>query len=141
MSFWEALILLFTDSLVVGLFLPPRNPTVFPVMHIFSTYPAPLLVGVALMGVMVASLGNLCIGRMLMRVFRFDVSHPKIEKMVAFLRGKGVVLLVFSWIPMIGPMLVVVYGVVMVSIRRAMVIILVGQIFYYCGYIILFPHS
>jgi membrane protein YqaA with SNARE-associated domain len=61
----EAYSLLFVDQLVALLLIPVRTPYVLEVMQLFGGYAPHLLFGITIIAAMVATLGNMLLGRLL----------------------------------------------------------------------------
>lgn len=109
----EAFSLLFADSFMGGVILPPHSPYVLKVMHGFGGYSPLLMLLCVGLGMVLAMTVNWLLGRALITCRDKEwvlVKTPRVDKCAAVFKQYLAWLLVLAWFPVLGPVLSVVAG-------------------------------
>ncbi|MDB2414300.1 hypothetical protein N9W34_00840 [Rickettsiales bacterium] len=117
-----------------AIILPLQTEIVFPAMKIFGNYNMIFAAFLAVIAVTIGSLANYGIGE-LINIASNKYREGKLEestvKISQFLNGRGKFLLLFSWVPLIGAILLMIAGFCKVKIKTVFLFIFVTNIFYY----------
>lgn len=127
----EAGLLLFFDQLVDALILPPIEPYVLKTMILFHTLSLVHMILLASLGAITGMTLNYGLGRMLISLGEFeklDLHQGKLQKLRKFMYRYGWVLLTFSFVPMVGPLAVMLGGFTQMRFFFSFLCISFGQV-------------
>lgn len=123
----EAYSLLFTDSLMAALILPPHEAYVGNVMRLFGTYhPTWMIVSISL-GMIIGMGANWGFGKILYSCRRYLPAEPPVpaEKKVNVIRVLSAFSLI-TWLPYLGGPIAILAGLFGVPFRRFLILASLG---------------
>lgn len=134
MSFSESYLFLFFDSLMSSLIFVPNTHMVFKVMREIGTYDKYLIFFVAILGDFIGSSCNYGFGKILKYV-KHNVAHSNDSKkflsLQAHANSKLFLLVIFSFVPLIGVVLTSLCGFFRVSYWKFSLTVIFGRVLYY----------
>lgn len=131
MTLLEAYTFLFADCFMATLVLPLHGLLAYPVMVIFGTYTPALMVAIAVVSSSIAMIGNWGLGKLVFIATRYTPNGERAKKFVQFLTTKGAWLLLLSWIPVLGGVMLICLALVGMPLKRMLMIVPLAHIFYY----------
>lgn len=138
MNLQELYSLLFTDISFHTLFFMPNNNMLLDAAILFGKINKYHILLIATFASSSAQIINFYIGKLLTKAIILEEKGSSLaRKLTSFLQRFGIVLGFISWIPVLGPVTVVLMGYKKVQIVKMLPSILIGNLFFYYVYIIL----
>lgn len=139
MQFLEAYLYLGSDVFLSNLIiLPLKSEMVLTAMLIFGGYEKYLIIIIATLAASLANLGNLYMGKFAALCFRYEENNlkPNIKKITQNIKQHSFWLVFFSFIPLVGIPLIVLYGFIEQRFKFVFLVSLMGHFFYYISMIV-----
>lgn len=134
MSLFEAYLFLFFDSIMASMILVPNSVMVFKLMQVFGGYNHALMIIISVIGSGIGSSINYLLGKVLHSV-KQKVDHYKdSEKFIAlagYANKRLFVLCIFSFLTLFGVVITTAAGLLSISYKRFVLLVLAGQAVYY----------
>ena len=133
----QAYIFLLADSFMASLLLPIQNMLVLPVMKIFGGYNMPLAASIAAVGATIGALVNFAIGRLIRLSSRYSPKSERAKKFVDFLQNKAHILLLFSFVPVLGGVITTFIGIAKANLKKSLIIFALVNLVYNFAFVLI----
>lgn len=134
MSFSESYFFLFFDSFMSSLIFVPNTHMVFNIMKIVGTYNKYWMFFVAIFGDLTGSSCNYVLGK-IFKYVKHNVADSgdskKLKSLQVLANSKLFILVIFSFIPLVGVLLTSLCGFLKVSYWRFSLAVVFGRVLYY----------
>lgn len=138
MTLMEAYTYLLVDCFTTMLLLPLQYNFVIVVMKIFGTYNPFIIASVGAFGAGLAACANWFLGKVIQKAMPLEPDSEKAKKLLQFLKDKSAFFLLFSFIPFLGSIITVVYGMIVGKFRLLFPIVFVTHFVYFLMFILVF---
>ncbi len=141
MDYFFELFLLFTSSLIAATLFPAGSELVLTGLHLQGKFNVWLLIFIATFGNVLGSCINYFLGRFLIKFKNrkwFPVRGSAITKSTKLFQKRGVFVLLFAWLPIIGDPLTLIAGIFRVSIPLFLILVTIGKLARYVALVLIF---
>ena len=131
----DAYIFLFIDSILASLALVSNTEMAYVVMKLFGSYNLLYMVVIAVIGNVIGSCLNYIFGYIAHEAKRQTKRYQdsqKLKDLASFANKYLIYLAIFSFVPIWGVIITLAAGFLCLSVRRFMLLVLVGRVLYYC---------
>ena len=133
MNLTEAYTYLFFDSAMASLIFPIHSALVYPSMLMFGGYNITIIAFLALCGALLGAIANFWLGKALVSVSKYSPEDGKALMFFSIVKKYAPYILLLSWVPILGSVLVVTSGAVGVRFIRSMGVFVIVNSAYYCA--------